>query len=351
MRFTELSLNAQTAYAELADQVQSPEMQTSLAGLPGTFHRRTLKGRDYWYFGYRDIDGIGRMVYIGPDNERVQGLIERFEAQSRCEIVAPQAKAALALGCAGVLPKHFRIVKRLADYGLFRAGGVLIGTHAFIAYGNMLGVRWVDGGRTMDVDFAHAGRNISLALPANLRIDVRGALESLELGLLPIVQFNGKIGAQYRNPSDPELRLDFVTCEHRGGGMVELPELNLTLEPLKFMEFSLQDTVQGCVFGQGGACIVNLPAPERFAVHKLIVYGERPVSERTKSKKDLLQAAALASYFLESGRADDFLAAWDDAISRGAGWVKRLTEGWNALTTIAPYLSALQPAGLCAATL
>lgn len=339
MRFEPLSLNAQTSYAELSDQAQALEMQTSLAGLPGAFHQRRLKDRDYWYFGYRDIDGAGRMIYLGPDNDRVRTLIERFKAHNERPSVVPQARAAIALGCEAVLPKHFRIIKRLSDYGLFRAGGILIGTHAFIAFGNLLGVRWSDGGKTMDVDFAHAGRNISLALPAKLKIDVHGALESLECGLLPIAQFNGQTGAQYRNPADPELRLDFVTCEHRDKGLVALPELNLSLEPLKFMEFSLQDTIQGCIAGRDGACVVNLPAPERFAVHKLIVYGERPASQRTKSTKDLLQAAALISYFAETGRWDDFLAAWQDAESRGPGWRKRLLQGRDALLRIAPELA------------
>ncbi|MFX8668696.1 GSU2403 family nucleotidyltransferase fold protein, partial [Acinetobacter baumannii] len=67
----------------------------------------------------------------------------------------------------------------------------MIGTHAFLALGNMLGVRWSDGAATLDVDFAHAGRNISVALPASIKLDVHGALESLEMGLLPITQFNG----------------------------------------------------------------------------------------------------------------------------------------------------------------
>ena len=35
--------------------------------------------------------------------------------------------AAIQLGCAAVAPKHFRVVKRLAEYGLFHAGGVLVG--------------------------------------------------------------------------------------------------------------------------------------------------------------------------------------------------------------------------------
>jgi hypothetical protein len=36
------------------------------------------------------------------------------------------------------------------------------------ALGNLLGVRWLHGTATLDVDFAHAGRNLSVALPADL---------------------------------------------------------------------------------------------------------------------------------------------------------------------------------------
>lgn len=343
MRYKELSLNAQTAYAELADQVQALELHTSLAGLVGSFHKRKVKRKDYWYFGYRDIDGSRKMVYVGPDGERVRQLVAKFAAQHDRRVVVPQASAAIALGCEPALPKHFKIIKRLADYGLFRAGGILIGTHAFVAYGNLLGVRWTDGGRTMDIDFAHAGNNVSLALPSNIRIDVRSALESLEMGLLPITQFSGKTGAQYRNPADPELRLDFVTCEHRKDRPIEVATLNSMLQPLKFMEFSLEGTIQGCVLGRDGACWVNLPAPERFAVHKLIVHGERTVAERTKATKDVLQAAALIAYFGESGHIEDFRGAWNDAMSRGKGWRQRLLSGWAALLKIAPELAAASP--------
>lgn len=341
MRFTELSMGAQTAYSEVMEQAHAQELQASLSGLPGRFHHRQIKGRAYWYFGYRDIDGRGRMVYVGPDNDRVRRLVERFEQQRNPEALAPQSRAAIALGCSAALPKHFRIIRRLADYGFFRVGGLLIGTHAFLALGNMLGVRWQSGDKTLDVDFAHAGKNVSLALPGNLSIDVHGALESLEMGLLPITQFNGVAGAQYRNPEDQELRLDFVTSRSRNADQpVVMPDLNLALEPLKFMEFSLQDTTQGCVLGRDGACVVNLPAPERYAVHKLIVYGERPVSQRAKAGKDLLQAACLVEYFLETGRQAEFNMAWQDAVSRGKGWKTRAHQGMEALLHVAPDLAS-----------
>lgn len=339
MRFVPLSLSAQTAYAELFSQIQVFETTNALAGLVGSFHRRTLKGQDYWYFGYRDLDQKLRMAYVGPDGERVRALVDRFEQTRRDKPLAPQARMAMAAGCTPVAAKHFRVIKRLAEYGFFRAGGVLIGTHAFLALGNMLGVLWRDGAATLDVDFAHAGRSVAIALPADLRIDVHGALESLEMGLLPLSQFNGKLGAQYRNPQDPELRLDFVTRMTRTGKPVAMPNLNVVMQPLKFMEFSLEGTTQGCIFAAQGACIVNLPAPERFAVHKLIVYGERPQRESAKASKDLLQAASLVAWFLDNGQAAAFNGAWRDALGRGRGWRERAEQGRKALLKQAPELA------------
>lgn len=340
MRSSGLSLSAQTAYAELFSQTQAFELGNALGGLVGAFHKRALKGREYWYFAYRDIDQKLRMAYVGPDNERVRALVKRFAETRQEKPLAPAARMAMVAGCAPAAPKHFRIIRRLAEYGFFRAGGILIGTHAFLAMGNMLGVRWRDGSATLDVDFAHAGQNVSLALPADLKIDVHGALESLEMGLLPMAQFNGKVGAQYRKPQDQELRLDFVTSMTRDGEPVVMPQLNLALEPLKFMEFSLEQPIQGCIFSNLGACTVNLPAPERYAVHKLIVYGERPLSQRAKATKDLLQAACLANYFLENGQADAFNAAWRDAMSRGKVWQSRAMKGQAALLRIAPDVAA-----------
>ncbi|MGQ0511763.1 MAG: GSU2403 family nucleotidyltransferase fold protein [Betaproteobacteria bacterium] len=336
-RYTDLPLAAQTAYAELAERTRAFELDNALAGLSGSFHTLKRKGRAYWYFSYREAGAArSRVLYVGPDNESVRALVERFKGSRARGALAPQALAAINLGCAPMAPKHFRIVKQLAEHGLFRAGAILAGTHAFIAYGNLLGVRWTDASATLDVDVAHAGRNVSVALPADLKVDVHGALQSLEMGLLPITELSGRIGTQYRNPSDAELRVDFLTSRTRSGKPVAMPELNVVLEPLKFMEFSLEGTTQGCAFGRTGACTVNLPAPERYAVHKLLVFGERPLRQRTKATKDLLQAAALATWFADSGQARTFNAAWRDLLSRGRGWRERASQGRAALIALAP---------------
>lgn len=338
-RFTDLPLSAQTAYAELSERTRAFEVDNALAGLTGSFHTLKRKGNTYWYFSYREA-GSERspVVYIGPDNDQVRALVERFRKQRTPKALLPQALAAINLGCAPVAPKHFRVIKRLSEYGMFRAGAVLIGTHAFLALGNLLGVRWSEAMATLDVDIAHAGRNVSVALPADLRVNVHGALESLEMGLLPISELDGSIGAQYRNPADEELRVDFLTSRSRTGKPVKVPDLNIALEPLKFMEYLLENTTQGALLGRAGACIVNLPSPERYAVHKLVVYGERPVAQRTKATKDLLQIAALASWFVSTGQATLFNKAWRDLLARGAGWQRRAKQGHAALLRVAPEL-------------
>lgn len=336
--YKELSLAAQTSYAELLDQAQTLELE-SLSGLTGSFQRRTIKGYTYIYFGYRDpIGGAQRRVYVGPADERVEALVSRFDRTKAPKKLAPNARAALELGCTGILPKHYRIVRQLSAYGFFKAGGVLIGTHAFAAIANMLGIHWSSGDTTLDVDFAHAGRNVSIALPADVKLSVHDALTSLELGLLPIMELSGKSGAQYRNPNDPELRIDFLTPMTRDGDPVEIEDLGLMLEPLKFMEYLLEGTTQCALLSREGACIVNVPSPDRLAIHKLIVSVERGTRARTKAAKDLEQAAALAEWHLLSGQAKPFNAAWRDGLARGKGWSSRLKAGQRALLAKHPDL-------------
>ncbi len=336
----ELSLAAQTAYAEVLDQARAVDLE-ALSSLTGAFHRRTIKGHEYIYFGYRDpIGGRQRRVYVGPADERVNALIARFDDIKAPKRLAPNAQAALALGCSGTLPKHYRIVRQLAAYGFFKAGGILVGTHAFVAMSNMLGVHWTSGDKTLDVDFAHAGRNVSLALPSDVELSVHDALTSLEMGLLPIRELSGKAGAQYRNPQDPELRLDFLTSETRDGEPVVIEQLGLALEPLKFMQFSLEGTTQAALLSREGACIVNLPDPARYAVHKLIVYGERDTATRAKAVKDIEQSAALAEWHLLNGQTEAFNAAWNDALARGRGWRSRATQGQKVLVARHPALDA-----------
>jgi hypothetical protein len=107
------------------------------------------------------------------------------------------------------------------------------------------------------------------------------------------------------------------------------------------MEYSLEGVEQAVVFCAEGAALVNVPAPERFALHKLIVYGERAGAFRAKANKDLAQAASLIAYLAEH-REDALGAALDDLLARGKGWRNRFATGAQALARAYPQIEAAQ---------
>ncbi len=217
--------------------------------------------------------------------------------------LGPLTRAALALGCTAVLPRHYRVIRRLADYGFFHAGGLLIGSRAFLAYGNMLGVRWGNQERTQDIDLAEADKAVALVLPSDLHVKTDEAIESLSMGFLPVAGLSGRSGGTYLVPNEPEFRLDFLTPLHCGGDAPYLhPQLNITLQPLPFMEYSLEKFEQAVLLSNAGPVLVNVPGPERYALHKLLVFGERSGTFRAKSSKDLAQAACLAAYLWDHRR-------------------------------------------------
>ncbi len=338
--FTELTLNAQTAYAQLLDAALSTAHLRSVADLSGSFAAKTVKGHKYWYYQYTEPSGKLRQVFAGPDGDALRRLIKRKDQPAASTTLVPLVRSAIALGCAEILPRHFMVLRRLAEYGFFQAGGVLIGTHAFLAFRNMLGVRWRDALRTQDIDFAHAGKNVALVLPSNLEVRTHDAIESLRMGFLPVAGLSSKAGATYLNPREPGFRLDFLTTLHRGGeAPYEHPKLHIALQPLKFMELSLEQVQQAVLLSEEGAVLVNIPHPARYALHKLLIFAERKGAFQTKANKDLLQAGMLLSV-LKERRASEVEDIWDDLLSRGRGWTTRAKQGLAALDKAFPALAA-----------
>jgi hypothetical protein len=338
--FSELSSVAQAAYSQLLESALGVEHSRTVADLPGSFVSKAVKGKRYWYYQYTEPSGRLRQLYVGPDNEPVRQLMARKSSKPVTDALLPMARSALALGCAALLPRHYQVIRRLADYGFFHAGGVLIGTHAFLAYGNMLGVNWGSAARTEDIDFAHPGKSVSLLLAADFDVHVHEAIESLGMGLLPVASLTSAQGASYLNPHEPDFRLDFLTVRHRGGDKpYEHPQLHITLQPLKFMEFSLENVQQAALISTAGVAMANVPHPARFALHKLIVYGEREGTFAAKANKDLAQAACLLAA-LKQHRAWEVEEAWADLAGRGRGWLDRARYGLRALDRFAPAIEA-----------
>lgn len=329
MRYQPLSMTAQTAFAQVAEVALSADHLRTVADLPGSFVSKLVKGHKYWYYQYTEPAGVRRQVFVGPNNDAVLALVAKAAEHSANDSLSPLVRSAAVLGCAEIFPRHFRVLRRLAEYGFFKAGGVLIGTHAFVAYGNMLGVRWgaADAARTQDIDFAHAGKNISLALGDDYPVNTHEAIQSLEMGFLPITGLSGKTGGAYLIPNEKEFRLDFLTPVGRSGETpYEHPKLHVTLQPLRFMEYSLENVQQTVLLCGDNAAVVNVPHPARYALHKLIVSGEREGAFQSKATKDIMQAGLLLSA-LKANRPWEVEEALENLVARGKGWSSRLQRG------------------------
>jgi hypothetical protein len=103
------------------------------------------------------------------------------------------------------------------------------------------------------------------------------------------------------------------------------------------MEFSMDSPIQISLLAQRGAMTVNAPPPEKYALHKLLVYGERPQAMRVKASKDLDQAASLIAY-LGQNDADLLGETWEVLIRQGPGWKSRAEFGLAALKARYPEL-------------
>ena len=331
-RFKDQPVSTSTAYAQLHTAALGVDFARDVSHLNGSFGTKQVKGTTQWYFSFRDIDQRVRQLYVGPDTPAILELVQKARATEPRERLRALARSAVVLGCAPAERKHLGVILRLNEFGFFRAGGVLVGTHAFLAYANQLGVRWSQGDQTSDVDFAHPGRNVSIALPATVRAEPHSVLTTLAEGFLPLVQFRGAAGASYRHRDEPEFQIDFLTTKTSDSDdPVTVENLDVALQPLRFMEFSLERVQQATLFDSTGrAAVVSLPAPERYAVHKLLVIGERTGAFRSKVSKDLAQAASLMAYFRDNDP-EALRDAWFDALRRGPGWKKRALEGLRAL--------------------
>lgn len=334
MQHTPQSTAAQTAFASVSSANMLDTVR-NIASLPGSFSRKKIKEKSYWYYQTADLTGTQKQIFLGPATDTLTALIDVHRKGSDKKLhLRRLSQQAIFAGCTSITPTHAKILLRLADAGFFQAGGILVGTHVFMGYQNYLGVRWVSDAQTLDLDFAHAGKNVSIAIPSDVQMDMGSAIESLKMGFVPVQSLT-----TYVKSNEPDLQIDFVTCMHRGGDTpVLVKALNATMQPLKFMEFSMESPIQMTLLSQQGPILVNVPPPEKYAVHKLLVHGERPQKMRVKAKKDLEQAAALVEY-LGDNDADALNEAWRDLIGRGSGWRSRSMEGLAALKVAHPEIS------------
>ena len=142
---TRLPLALQTSYADLIDKLLDDRLREH-AREPGNFVVHLEKGRRYWYRQFRDETGKRRQISVGPETPE---LLARIARQS-CLIEDDRTRRDIvrSLTRTGAAPSPTarvgRVLETLADAGVFRLRGVLVGTAAFQTYGPMLGIRLGD---------------------------------------------------------------------------------------------------------------------------------------------------------------------------------------------------------------
>jgi hypothetical protein len=335
-----LPLETQTLYAQLMETLLATEAQRSIGRLSGCITTKTVKGLNYCYFQYSDPGGILRQVYLGRKDAVLDRVIDRFVSER--ETFRPDTEhlqrlcALLRTGGALVTDTaSSRVLKGLADSGIFKMGAVLIGTHALIVLGNLLGVKWTGSSlRTQDLDIASEA-SMSIGIP-HIATDLPDVLERLEMGFLPVPPLNPKHPSTSFKVRGKSLRVDLLTPQRRRQetGPTVISRFKAAAQPLPFLDYLIEGFERGAIV-DGGGILVNIPSPARFGFHKLIVAGERDAVVHTKMEKDLLQAAQVLALLVEE-RAGDVRVAWDDINSRGKGWVRRVSSGLSRVKALYP---------------
>src|SRR5262249_30827649 len=138
-------------------------------------------GGIYWYLQRMEGDRK-RQVYLGKESPSLLAWMEEVR-QARARSAADEAQRVrlcsmlVAGGATAASPGIAKVLHLLGESGIFRMGGVLVGTQAFVAYGNMLGVRF---------DLAQ-DRAIGIALSEETApVNVERTLTGSGLGFFPV---------------------------------------------------------------------------------------------------------------------------------------------------------------------
>ena len=322
-----LSPETQTLYAELSERLRAFEAARSFASLAGAFAKKQVRGADYWYFKTSAGPAGQREYFVGADNDETRSVMKAYGAgRAEAARTAEQIErlcAMLRTGGAQVTDTpSARVIAGLGSAGVFRLGGVLVGTHAYVAIGNLLGVRWTSGLRTQDIDIA-AATVLEVAVPQQ-ETDLPLALDSLKMGFLPVPGLDPREAETSFKVRGQALRVDLLTParDRRNGKPVAISRFRAAAHPIEFLDYLLEGPVPAPVVN-GGATLVNLPDPARFALHKLIISVRRPAAEQSKAGKDRQQAAAMIEVLYEDRRGDLTLAA-EALKKRPAVWCTRI---------------------------
>ncbi len=331
MKIERLFESTNLLYSELLQQC----WRSAPSGHGISFVTKNIKGKTYWYI--QNVIGTQKTQnYLGADSPEIRDKIvaekrlwldAKPETKKRQKLVAMLASG----GAICVENGEARVLELMERIGVFIVGGVLVGSHAFKLYGNMLGVRWQsEAARTFDIDVANDYRLIVGV--KNQVIDLKKALLQSGMGIFEIPALNRKHPSTSFSVQGRQLKVDVLTPLI--GAPVENPiylkSLKTYATPIRFLDYLLEDVQSAVVIAKSGI-LVNIPTPARYALHKLVINQRRPAAMQTKARKDVLQAEQILTILLEE-RPGDILLALEATASQPKMFQKQLRQGINKLT-------------------
>ena len=296
--------------------------------------KKAIKGTTQWYLQLT-VGSQKTQHYIGPDSETIQQLINSEKAlwekakpdrQVREQLVT----MLITSGAHTVSAAEARLFEIIERAGAFLVGGVLVGSHAFTIYGNMLGVNWPSKiTQTHDVDIAR-DNHIALGL-RNESVDLKQALLDADMGFVEVPALNRKSPSTSFRIQGKQLSVDILTpmMGKPVSKPVMITALNTYAEPLRFLDYLLDDTQHAIIVARSGI-LVNVPSPARYALHKLVASIRRPAALQTKTIKDIDQAKLLLTALLED-RPGDIDIAIKAAKKMPEKFMEQLTSGIKKL--------------------
>jgi hypothetical protein len=317
-------------------------LDESASALIGSIEERHRNGRTYLYERFR-LGTEMKSRYLGEDTPELRTRLQAAEtlkakADARRGRMAQLARILRAEGFSMLDRETGSMLLAFARAGVFRLGGTLVGTAAYALYQGDLGVRmdYEELAQTGDIDFASFER-LSVALEDKVEENPSDILTSLKFD--PVPGISDRQVWRWRQ-SHSEAMVEFLTPAFGDESVKPLPALGVSAQALNYLNFLIADPIHAVALYRSGI-LVQIPRPERFAIHKLIVADRRHGGpDQLKARKDRAQADYLIAVLSED-RPDELAEAYQDALSRGPRWRQRIEASLKRMPETAKRLIAL----------
>ncbi|WP_269085021.1 GSU2403 family nucleotidyltransferase fold protein, partial [Sulfitobacter sp. HI0129] len=204
----------------------------------------------------------------------------------------------------------------------------VVGTNAFRLYEGELGIRLPLGGmaNTGDIDIAQFER-LSVALQDQVDPGLAETFSTLKFAPVPGLD-RGRTWRWAQGGSGQ--LVEFLTPAFGNESVRELPALGVCAQALNYLNFLIAEPIFAAAIYRSGI-LIQVPRPERFAVHKLIVADRRREGAGSlKSAKDREQAAYLIEVMAED-RPDDLARAYTAAMAVGPRWREHIVNSLDRM--------------------